>query len=383
MKLSKATSALNGFCIILTLLITFVMILFCTVASAADPPVSQAQILSWMQELQPLQKVHYSWPIKIYNLSDDLLYEYVRLTHAYSFNGVEYTSEQIDRVVQLCKKVNDTNPTIPVSIGVNYSPWHYKFGKDLPPTDFGATHDAELSFMKTNFERFRTQLMISNTKYGTNISVTAILLDSERFKITPNDDNWNAAMTEKHNAVYKIAQEVFPMARIEWYEHGAVRPWAYSTSSDGTKHPRVWRVSQYFTLDEKGNSYGVSLYRVSELAELRESIRRTFENAQTHGIAEVTPWIALASGYRFQVDTPLLQWSLDWNYDLIYSWQLGAEINIPSYGNLVENEHFAPWNAAKIAVFFPDPFNKKVPYWGEHFVAYVRGANGIKQPLEA
>ena len=44
--------------------------------------------------------------------------------------------------------------------------------------------------------------------------------------------------------------------------------------------------------------------------------------------------------------------------------------------------HHGPWNKAKIAVFYPEPFGRS-PHWGQHFVAYVRGANGIKELPEA
>ena len=64
----------------------------------------------------------------------------------------------------------------------------------------------------------------------------------------------------------------------------------------------------------------------------------------------VTPWIALASGYRRQTDK-YHEWSHDWNYDLIYSWQLGVELNNAWYGVPERAGRFAPWNKAKIAIF--------------------------------
>ena len=90
----------------------------------------------------------------------------------------------------------------------------------------------------------------------------------------------------------------------------------------------------------------------------------------------VTPWIALASGYRRQTDK-YHEFSIDWDYDLIYSWQLGAEINHPWFGAPEQVERFAPWQKAKIAVFYPEPFGRS-PHWGKHFVAYVRGAHLVK-----
>jgi len=63
--------------------------------------------------------------------------------------------------------------------------------------------------------------------------------------------------------------------------------------------------------------------------------------------------------------------------DLIYSWQLGAEINHPWFGAPGRHERFAPWNRAKIAIFYPEPLGRS-PHWAEHFIAYVRGAHLVK-----
>ena len=138
-----------------------------------------------------------------------------------------------------------------------------------------------------------------------------------------------------------------------------------------------WSQTRYFTLKEKGKSFGCSLYRVPEIGYTRETYRRTAQNAEVHKCDEVTPWIALASGYRRQPDK-FHDWSLDWNYDLVYSWQLGREVNHSWFGVPERAERFAPWNKARIAIFYPEPFGRS-PHWGRHFVAYVHGANGIKE----
>ena len=69
--------------------------------------------------------------------------------------------------------------------------------------------------------------------------------------------------------------------------------------------------------------------------------------------------------------------SVEWNYDLIYLLQSVTEINIAWYGCLERPERFAPWNKARVAIFYPEPFGRST-HWPEHFVAYVRGANSIK-----
>jgi hypothetical protein len=336
------------------------------VACAEDSP-SSSTLLSQLRDLKPLPKVHYSWPLPFETLSDELLYEYVRLTHAASLSGEWCKPEHIDRCVSICKKVNATEPKLQASIAVNYSPWHRRFGKDLPPTDTGPTHDKELDYLKTRMETIRDVLKTSNEKHDTRIVITAILFDSEHFHTRTDNPKWNRAITEKYNAVYDIVQSIFPKARVEWYARGAVQPGASDTG---------WNESDYFTLDEKGESFGCSLYQVPEIGYTREIFRRTAHNAIKHGCTKVTPWIALASGYRRKADK-YHEFSLDWDYDLIYSWKLGAEVNHPWFGEPVRHERFAPWNMADIAIFYPEPLGR-TPQWGQHFVAYVRGAHLIR-----
>lgn len=328
---------------------------------------SEEQVLQWLRELKPLPKVHYSWPIPFDRFSDELLFEYVRLTGAVSVSGEWSKVEQLDAAVAVCQKVNRTKPKIPASIGINFSVWHRRFGKDLPPTDTGPSHAAELDYLKSRMTVMREGLAAANRKFQSDIRISAILFDSEHFHVRPGNSRWNAAITAKYDAAYDIVKELFPKVRVEWYARGAIQPGA---SSSG------WSQATYFSLDEKGESFGCSLYQVPEIGYTREIFRRTAANAEKHGCREVTPWIALASGYRRQVDK-YHEFSLDWNYDLIYSWKLGAEINHSWFGAPERAERFAPWHMAKVAIFYPEPFGRS-PYWPQHFVAYVRGAHLIK-----
>ena len=107
---------------------------------------------------------------------------------------------------------------------------------------------------------------------------------------------------------------------------------------------------------------------------MRETFRRTYELALKHGVGEVTPWVALASGYRRRL-IKSKTWDHDWDYDLIYSWQLGREVNTAWFGD--RPDRFAPWDAARLVIFWPAPFDSRTPAWGKHFVAYVRGAMGV------
>lgn len=340
------------------------------ILAAASPGIAEdsPRLMAQLRELKPLPKVHYSWPLPFKTLSDDLLAEYVRLTHAVSVSGEWHDEKIIDRAVRVCKQVNADKPKIPASIGVNYSVWHRRFGKDLPPTDTGPTHQKELDYLQERLNKIKAALATSNKAHETDVKVSCVLFDSERFFTREGDETWNAAMTAKYDAAYKIVRETFPKVRIEWYGRGAVQPGA---------SPTGWSRSRLFTLKEQGESFGCSLYCVPELGHTRETYRRTAKLAAEHNCNEVTPWIALASGYRKQVDK-FHEWSMDWNYDLVYSWKLGAEVNHPWFGAPERHQRFAPWNKAKVAAFYPEPFGR-TPHWGKHFIAYVRGAHLIKK----
>ncbi len=336
--------------------------------AAENTKPDEAQILSWLKDLKPLQKVHYSWALPFRSMSNQLLVEYARITHAVSISGEWAQTRDLERAIMACQLVNTTKPQIPASIGVNFSVWHRKFGKDLPPTDTGPTHWAELAHVRSRLETIRDTVSAANEKYAADVAVTALLVDSERFHKKEDDPAWNKAMTAKYDAAHGIIKSVFPKARVDYYARGASHPGA---------SPTGWSEADYFVLDESGDSFGCSLYHGPEIGYTREIYRRTAANAEKHGCPEVTPWIALASGYRRQT-TSYHEFSLDWNYELIYSWMLCAEVNSPWYGAPERHERFAPWNMAKVAVFYPEPFGRS-PYWADHFVAYVRGANGNKE----
>ena len=215
----------------------------------ADEAVSQSQLLEWMKELEPLTKVHYSWPIPLKDVSDELLYEYVRLTHSVSLRGESCTAEDINRAVEICKKVNSNGFKTQASIAINYSVWHRRFGKDLPPTDFGQKHKAELDLLKKRMSFVQNSIALANRRHETNVKVGAILFDSERFVRRSNDKKWNAAITKKLNSAYDIVNRVFPESRVEWYGRGAIER---AGSESG------WAKMRFTSHAEKGVAFGCS-----------------------------------------------------------------------------------------------------------------------------
>jgi hypothetical protein len=342
------------------------------------PPVDAAlptkeQLTAWLTELPPLPKVHYSFPIPqtiLVEPVDPLLSQYVRVSRAVSVAGEGATESQLKAAVTLCQQANASGVGIPASIAINYSPWHRVFPPDLPPTYTGLESDGEIQMFRDRLTYIRQTLVSINATRGTQIAVTAILLDTERFYVKPASDPdaevWNAAIDAKYAAFYNIARQLYPNAPVEWYARGIEE----SAAATG------WSPFPYFTFREPGDSFSCSLYRVSEIGAMRETFRRTYDFAEQHGASRVTPWIALGAGYRREPDE-FQAWYTDWDYDTVYSLLLGREINTPWYGQ--QPDRFAPWGAAQIVVFYPPPFDARTPAWGKHFVAYARGAAGIDE----
>ena len=342
---------------------------------------TQAQILTWMQELQPLEKVHYSWPIAsdLFDPGDNRLYEYARLTNAISLRVESASYEFVRRSVEVCHQINQTNPAIECTIAINGSPWHRKFNLDennqqispaLPPTEFGAPHHAELDYFQTKFDTFKSNLDAANAELGANVQLSAILLDSEFFKIKTinslSDVMHNNAIDVKHDAVHALCELAFPGVKVVQYGRG----WQMiANNSTG------YMTANTHTLKEAGEFFSASLYRPNEPGTNREEYRRTVTEAAAHGVNQVIPWVALGAAYRRDVSASVFRVWGPYDYDMVHSHELGREINNPFYG--ARPDQYAPWDKATFVVFFPGPFSDSYPAWAKHFIAYVRGANNV------
>jgi len=337
-------------------------------------------IVEWMKALPPLRKIHYSWaiPADLFNLDSnkELLYEYVRLTHAVSITAQWAPNNFVDKCVQVCKQVNLTNPAIPASIALNYSPYHYAYKDGDSPIGLEDKYQSEIDRATLRFTLMRDLLVTANLVHNTNIQISAILLDSERFNYKdaadPQSSEWNNAITAKYQTIQDIVTGLFPAARVEWYGRGA-----YLRCSSETG----WCLNNHHPSDftSPGYSANVSLYEQEQHATEQANFRKTAEHAILFGVTVVNPWIALGAGYRpwdAETNEALRTWTMNWNYDLIYSWQIGAEIDNPWYGD--RPERFAPWHMCEVAMFYPEPFGRTHD-WGRHFIAYVRGAHNIKE----
>ena len=328
------------------------------------------QIVSWLQELPPLPKVHYSWPLSGFLMSDPdnpLLFEYVRITHAVTLAGGAPKKHRVEAAVRVCKAVNALIPAIPATIAIKYSPWHEIWPSHLPPTDFGPNHDEALAQFEDYMLQFRQWLDEAYMEFDAEIPMTALIFDSELFIVKkPNEpgyQEWNAAMTAKYDAFYTLGKSIFPEARIEWFARGAIQP-----CRDYTR----WCTKNLFTLDEMGETFNCSLFYPHATQLMIDTFRQTHQNAVAHGVNEIMLWVSLGSGWDLS-----RRWHCDLEYDVAASWDLGAQINDPYYGD--RPDEYAPWHDAPIVSFYPRPFNAATPLWGLHFVAYVRGAHGIAE----
>ncbi len=73
------------------------------------------------------------------------------------------------------------NSKISCSLAINYLLWHRKFKKGLLATDFGQTYMEEFNYYKGRLQFVKDALYKSNVKFGVQVQLPTILLDSERF----------------------------------------------------------------------------------------------------------------------------------------------------------------------------------------------------------
>lgn len=316
--------------------------------------------------LPSLPKVHYSYTLLASGIMEGRenrrRYEYARITHALTMPGEWVTEEQFENCLYTCAKVNKLNPKISASLAAGFNVWHRRFPKDKPPTYRGVEYGEEIDYFVKRLNTLRLRLIQFNKKYDSNVELSALLLDSERFFYKKGDDLNNEAMRECLDVIHKRAVEIFPNVRLEWYGRGY----------DYVPYRNTWVRRREFTGKEIMTSLSCSLYQIVEQEAMRQTYRLTCKWADELGVNDVTPWVALGAGYY----GPRRTWISDYEYPVEYSHQMGAELNIPVYSD--QFEKYADYNRAKVIVFYPQPFNAKTPGWAKHFIAYARGAAEIK-----
>lgn len=362
----------------------------CLLNSTSSPGCTLVHI-NPLKGLKPLKKPHLSWPIPTLYLNssrgflDGVMLDFVRITGGCSIDAGSIN--KTNTCVELCAatKTSRAAAKLPPSVVVfNYSPWYAKFpGRD--PRITGAPEVAELSYYKEQLQAVASVLRQSKT----GVQMGAILLDSEKFNTKSiNTTAFRAALTRKHDLIWNVSQAVFPGVRIELYNRGSVEKW----DTDPT-----WRQNQHrmYTLEEQGSSFSISLYTIPEILREREYYTRTVAAAMKYNMSgprpgtttAVTPWLALGCG---NLRVPQIgkrgPFSFTFNYEMVYSWQMGLEINNPYYGDSTRETMYAPWRYATAVAMYPSIFDTRAIPAGpgsrstsmmQHFVSYVRGANEL------
>ncbi|MCC6357994.1 MAG: BACON domain-containing protein [Phycisphaerales bacterium] len=340
------------------------------IVNKSGVPAPHDQLVAWMRQLPPLPRRHFTWKpdYDFYQrLDEDLLYEFIRIN-----NGVTWAdwpnAAMIDRLVRLCKLVNQTNPTLPAALAVVDSPYYRHWPIDAPPTYSGPERAQEIASQGEQLATLATYLATSNARYnGPNIEVAAIAYDTELWRLrepdAPDYLTWNGAMRANYDAIYDITKVHFPNVPIDWYSRGWIRFFG------NFEPPSFADVPYYhFDLSEQGDVCSAVLYRLPMQWSSREAYVRTVQYAAGNGVDQVVPWIALGAGYRPTEDNTNVYYDPNWNYDMQVAWNFGREINDPTNST---------WDPAPWVMIYPSPFQANTPYFGQHFVAYVRGAHNV------
>jgi hypothetical protein len=272
----------------------------------------------------------------------------------------------------------------------------------------GPEEAAEIALFTNRCQATNKLIAAANAKLGTNLSIGALLLDQERWcsdcydylNITNvTEAVYRSAITRKNNLFYSAAKACAPGADIELYDRGAV---GRGSGPGAVVESTGWRTpGGYYTVDVDelpgtAGAFAIALYTLSEIGYTRESFNRTANLARKAGVSSVTPWLSLGAAYRrnfckHDCASPMF-YDENWNYDLAYSWMIGAELNDEWYGD--RPQRFADWHMAKQVAFYPSVFSlvntddnrrganasSPVPVIMQHFVAYCQGAAGLMPP---
>ena len=396
---------------------TAALLLLLCVAAAPLPPLPTgrrqqddlAAAANPLAGVPALPKVHHSWPLAV-NFTDPamrpVLEDYARITHAVAAGALFWTPTQavMDVAVEICAKTGAV-------LEFEYSPWGEDaspYPRSALPMYTGPEEAAEIALFTRRCQATKQLIVAANAKFGTNISIGALLLDQERWcadcyaylNVTNvTEAVYRAAITRKNNLFYSAAQTCAPGADIELYNRGAVGrgsgPGAV-VESTGWRTPGGYYTVEADELPGAAGAFATALYTLSEVGYTRESFNRTAALARAAGVPSVTPWLSLGAAYRrnfckHDCASPM-SYDENWNYDLAYSWMAGAEINDPWYGD--RPQRFADWHMATAVAFYPSVFSlvntddnrrganssSPVPVIMQHFVAYCQGAAGIVPP---
>jgi hypothetical protein len=222
-----------------------------------------------------------------------------------------------------------------------------------------------------------------------------------------------SGLTRKSDLFYNLTKQLLGAdTLVIQYNRGTVAELKGNNHHEQLSHDPAgpaWSQWPGFTTNSLTDGYGVSLYAIPEIGSTRDAFRNTLANAQKNGVDYVVPWLAFGVGFQRTVrggagdgmgGTTL---NYDWNYEYIYDWILGNEINDPwpwntsahpsgaAYGKAWAAKH-APWNHANRLALWPHPLGSfahtdeggqhpllqvvqgNTTHQLMHFVSYVLGA---------
>ena len=265
-----------------------------------------------LKDLRPLQKTHHSWGIGNSYLNDSsttfmdgLMYDYVCIIGSCSISLDDANARIVQTCVALCKAVADERKEAgvpPPVIAINFSPW-YAYFPGTDPTVTGDAEEKELAYYNELLAEMKKWLGAENLQL-----LGAVLIDEEKFNGV-GTEAYCAATTRKADLIYNATKSVFPNARYEMYNRGAVtrtdryNHWTLDRENANISDPwaRVYR----YTLKERGDSFTVSLYRLPEVWDMRGIMQHTVALAKQYNqtntgqqTLSVNPWISLGAGYH-------------------------------------------------------------------------------------
>lgn len=408
---------------------------------APEPPVMVRH--NPLKHYPPLAKVHHSWPMPgPYGVTagayDGVWEDYVRITGSFPIMLVDLETEEDAKVTKLQlqngARVLDTAGAEreaaglpPVSVAVNYSPWYWSSpfwrhptGAACGPARRACADPTVVSVNGTNLEALEASFQaglwdkLKGLLAEVNgarpkrapLEVGAVLIDSEMFwfgkgldPVGNDSAPWRAAVDRKHEVVYNATARAMPGVSQQWYGLGSGGT-RYGNCYDSTGCPGAdgWTAgSNRFTGNERFGklaAYTPSLYTLPEIEYQREVYRRTAARAVERDVEAVNPWICLGCGYRRSARAMVQHagstagggqdWTYDgqWDFDRVYSWMAGAELNRPYYAAPDHVEKYAPYDMAKVVLIYPSIFQtspQQLPrgngstHMMQHFLAYLQG----------
>jgi len=188
-------------------------------------------MISYVTELSPLRelpKIHYSFALPK-DLDEDTYFEIARITHALSFSAENSCSQElINKYVKVCKRVNELSPSIPATLCLNYSPWHRKFNKTANSLVFDQSCIDEITYFQELAVEINGFLKNANDKYDTDIIISMLAYDSERFKRVPSDsllgNRLNEAIKAKLDVFHELGKCYYGSdVEISWYGRGKIQ----------------------------------------------------------------------------------------------------------------------------------------------------------------